>query len=81
MTLGPEPTWREMARADKERAEAAAFADWQHERWMESVDAEEQRWLHRWAHQSQDRARESHPSRWVDRRQFAVDGDVDRPDL
>ena len=79
MSLDDDVPWRVMARADKERAGAAAFADWQHELWMESVEAEEARWLHRWAHQSLDRARESHPSRWVDRRQFAVDGDVDRP--
>lgn len=79
MTLD-EPTWREMARRDRERELAGQRADYEHERMMESVEAEEARWRSRWARQTAEGAMPfpDRVSPGVDRRMFAVDGDTDR---
>jgi hypothetical protein len=68
-----------MARADKAREDAARHADYLAEKEHESEAAEQWRWDHLFEHMGRERARELHPSRYIDTRCFAVDGDVDRP--
>ena len=80
MTLDDEVPWRVMAAADRDRINEARHADYLHEREMESEAAEAARWANRWAQQSLEVAKESHPSRYIDTRCYAVEGDTDRPD-
>lgn len=78
MTL--DPAYRSSADMVREAAEADAkreYDDWQFQRMMESSETAEAQWAHRFRQSAAER-----PEVWyedspgIDRRMFAVDGDV-----
>lgn len=73
MTLD-EPTWRQMARADRDYYREQARIEAEQLRATESVEAEEAKWQGIFARMTLERAKEHHPFRYIDTRCFDVDG-------
>ena len=64
-----------MARRDRERQDAARYAEWREQVESESSEAEAARWANRWAQQARETRPEVYPdSPGIDRRLYDVDG-------